>query len=119
MTDAAIRTLLDQHRLTSYWIERQPSHATEQAIVAALHDYAEYSRHRDMEEKGLDDAALAIRAEQLTTAYELAKDEGLQGDELNAVVVRHLDETAWAVFRMFMDALMNYLYETSQQEAKS
>ena len=35
--------------------------------------------------------SLDIRAEQLTTAYELAKDEGLQGDELNAVVVRHLE----------------------------
>ena len=34
--------------------------------------------------------SLTILAEQLTTAYELAKDEGLQGDELNAVVVRHL-----------------------------
>ena len=38
-----------------------------------------------------DTLSLDIRAEQLTTAYELAKDEGLQGDELNAVVVRHLE----------------------------
>ena len=38
-----------------------------------------------------DTLTLDIRAEQLTTAYELAKDEGLQGDELNAVVVRHLE----------------------------
>ena len=38
-----------------------------------------------------DTLSLDIRAEQLTTAYELAKDEGLYGDELNAVVVRHLE----------------------------
>lgn len=38
-----------------------------------------------------DTLSLDIRAEQLTTAYELAKDEGLHGDELNAVVVRHLE----------------------------
>ena len=40
---------------------------------------------------------LHILAEQLTTAYELAKDEGLQGDELNAVVVRHLEGVRRAV----------------------
>lgn len=39
-----------------------------------------------------DTLSLDIRAEQLTTAYELAKDEGLRGDELNAVVVRHLKD---------------------------
>ena len=44
-----------------------------------------------------DTLSLDIRAEQLTTAYELAKDEGLYGDELNAVVVRHLEAARRAI----------------------
>ena len=102
------------------WLERYRLTTVKQMsrkdIEAALDDYAREDRQREMDERGLDEAVLAIRAEQLTTAYELAKDEGLRGDELNAVVVRHLDGLAWVTFRMFIDALKKYLTEHTEQE---
>lgn len=69
----------------------------EQIVNEAREDWAEtayengYSKALEDDFVMGDTLSLDIRAEQLTTAYELAKDEGLYGDELNAVVVRHLE----------------------------